>query len=175
MKTFEQQLSQYAAYHRDPRNIATHFVGVPMILFAVVVLLSRPVLVDAGLPVTPALLAALVAGGYYLLLHRGTGVLMALILAAALAGGHRIAGETTGVWLGWGLGLFVVGWVIQAIGHLFEGRKPAFFDDLVGLIIGPLFVLCEALFAAGLLAGTRAAIEGVAGPTARRSPTKAPA
>ena len=28
----------YARYHRDRRNIATHFVGVPMIVFAVQVL-----------------------------------------------------------------------------------------------------------------------------------------
>ncbi len=43
MKTLIDHLAQYAAYHRDPRNIHTHFVGVPMIMFAVVVLLSRPV------------------------------------------------------------------------------------------------------------------------------------
>ena len=43
MKTLIDHLAQYAAYHRDPRHIHTHFVGVPMIMFAVVVLLSRPV------------------------------------------------------------------------------------------------------------------------------------
>ena len=42
MKTLIDHLSQYADYHRDPRNIHTHFVGVPMIMFAVVILLSRP-------------------------------------------------------------------------------------------------------------------------------------
>lgn len=36
------QLSQYADYHRDARNILTHFLGVPMILLAVVIVLSRP-------------------------------------------------------------------------------------------------------------------------------------
>ena len=38
MKTLTDQLAQYGAYHRDPRNIATHIVGVPMIMLAVVVL-----------------------------------------------------------------------------------------------------------------------------------------
>ncbi|MBP6318037.1 MAG: DUF962 domain-containing protein, partial [Rubrivivax sp.] len=33
-------LADYAAYHRDRRNIATHFVGVPMIVFGVGVLLA---------------------------------------------------------------------------------------------------------------------------------------
>ena len=153
MKTFEQQLTGYAAYHRDPRNIATHFAGVPMIMFSVVVLLSRPVLFQAGLPVTAALVTAVVVGLYYLRLHAATGILMALVLAAMLYFGQRLAELTTGAWLAWGVGLFVVGWIIQAVGHVFEGRKPAFLDDLAGLVIGPLFVLCEALFAFGLLPG----------------------
>ena len=44
MKTLVDQLAQYADYHRDRRNIATHFVGIPMIVLAVQVLLSRPAL-----------------------------------------------------------------------------------------------------------------------------------
>ena len=32
---------QYARYHRDRRNIATHMIGVPMIVFGVGVLLAR--------------------------------------------------------------------------------------------------------------------------------------
>jgi len=42
MRTFTEQLTRYAAYHRDLRNVATHLVGVPMIVFAVDILLSRP-------------------------------------------------------------------------------------------------------------------------------------
>jgi uncharacterized membrane protein YGL010W len=168
MKTFEQQLAQYAAYHRDPRNIASHFLGVPMIMFAVVILLSRPVLFDvAGLPVSPALLVALATGFYYLRLHAGTGLLMALVLAAMLWWARQIATLDIAAWLGWGAGLFVIGWIIQAIGHVFEGRKPAFLDDLVGLIVGPLFVLCEALFALGLLPAARSAVEAEVGPVRR--------
>ena len=34
-------MAQYAAYHRDRRNIATHFVGIPLIVFAIGVLLAR--------------------------------------------------------------------------------------------------------------------------------------
>ena len=34
MRAATELLTQYAAYHRDRRNIATHFVGVPMIVFA---------------------------------------------------------------------------------------------------------------------------------------------
>ena len=42
MRTLEQHITQYAAYHRDRRNIATHFIGVPMIVFAVLLALTVP-------------------------------------------------------------------------------------------------------------------------------------
>ena len=37
MKTLEDQMSFYAAYHQDSRNKATHFVGVPMIVFSLMI------------------------------------------------------------------------------------------------------------------------------------------
>ena len=52
-------------------------------------------------------------------------------------------------WLAWGVGIFVVGWVIQFVGHWYEGKKPAFVDDIVGLLVGPMFVVAEALFMLG--------------------------
>jgi uncharacterized membrane protein YGL010W len=36
------QLSRYAAYHRDRRNVLTHFVGIPMIVLGVAILLAGP-------------------------------------------------------------------------------------------------------------------------------------
>ena len=56
MKSLVDHLSQYAAYHRDPRNIASHFIGIPLIVVAVAVLLSRPAWVVGGLWISPALL-----------------------------------------------------------------------------------------------------------------------
>ena len=41
MKTLADHLAQYAAYHRDPRNLLSHFIGIPMIVLAVAVLLSQ--------------------------------------------------------------------------------------------------------------------------------------
>ena len=35
MRTATELLAQYAAYHRDRRNIVSHFVGVPMIVFSI--------------------------------------------------------------------------------------------------------------------------------------------
>jgi uncharacterized membrane protein YGL010W len=44
----------------------------------------------------------------------------------------------------------VIGWAIQFVGHYFEGKKPAFVDDIMGLMIGPLFVAAELAFLLGL-------------------------
>jgi uncharacterized membrane protein YGL010W len=64
-----------------------------------------------------------------------------------------------------GLGLFFIGWLIQFIGHYFEGKKPAFVDDVVGLLVGPMFVVGEVLMWAGLLQRMHRDIERQAGPT----------
>jgi len=72
-------------------------------------------------------------------------------------------------WLSWGVGLFVVGWVFQFVGHFYEGKKPAFVDDLSGLAIGPLFVVCEFLFMCGTFKALKAAVEADAGPVTRQT------
>ena len=164
MKNLTDQLAQYATYHRDRRNIATHLVGIQMILLALQVLLSRPVLADAGVPVTPALILTAITALYYLRLDRPLGALMALLMAAGLALAWPLASQSTPLWLWSGLGLFVLGWVIQFVGHFWEGRKPAFADDLMGLVIGPLFVVAEVVFALGGRRALHDAITARAGP-----------
>jgi uncharacterized membrane protein YGL010W len=69
------------------------------------------------------------------------------------------------VWLGAGLGLFALGWVIQFVGHAYEGRKPAFADDLASLAVGPVFMMAELFFALGAKRELEAVIERKAGPT----------
>lgn len=164
MRSLVDQLSQYAAYHRDHRNVATHFVGIPMIVVAVAMLLSRPAFGTLGeVALSPALAVVVLTTLYYLRLDLRFGVAMGGLLALSLWAGQWAAAQATGVWLGWGLGLFVVGWVFQAIGHVFEGRKPAFVDDLMGLIIGPLFLVAEAAFVLGLRREVAQAMEARAG------------
>jgi uncharacterized membrane protein YGL010W len=144
-------IAQYAGYHRNARNVATHTVGIPMIVLAVLILLSRPVLSFDGWHVTPAWFTVVFAGVFYLRLDLRLGLVMTLLLALCAALADEIASLGHGVWLSAGLGLFVAGWILQAVGHVFEGRKPAFFDDLTGLLIGPLFIVVEAGFLFGLL------------------------
>lgn len=160
---------QYAHYHRDRRNIATHLVGVPLIFMAIGIMLTQPEWVVADRLLTPAWVVWGLTSLWYLsrgnfLLGLATvgvnGVLMALA--------HLLAPMAAQVGLAaWQLGLavFVVGWIIQFVGHYWEGRKPAFVDDIVGLLVGPMFVVGEVLMAVGLLGPLRKAIERQAGPS----------
>ncbi|QAY90513.1 DUF962 domain-containing protein [Pseudomonas sp. ACM7] len=163
MKSLVDHLSQYAAYHRDPRNIATHFIGIPLIVVAVAVLLSRPEWSLAGVWVSPAVLLALASAWFYLRLELRLGALMTVLLGLCVWLGHVLAQQSTFVWLASGIGMFVVGWVIQFAGHHYEGRKPAFVDDVTGLIVGPLFVVVELAFLVGLRHDLKEQIEARVG------------
>ena len=159
-------MAQYAAYHRDRRNIATHFVGIPLIVFAISALLSRAEFTLAGAPMNAAIVLWGLTALWYL--TRGN---LALGAATAIANGALTALAMTAAqgsmssWLLIGIGSFVVGWIFQFIGHYYEGRKPAFVDDLVGLLVGPMFVVGEALFMLGWGRPLLAEIEKRVGPT----------
>jgi uncharacterized membrane protein YGL010W len=175
VKSLEEHLTRYAACHRDRRNIATHFAGIPMIVFAVVMSLQT-VWIDAGpVAVTLAAIVSLVACLYYLRLDWAFGVAMAAVLFAMCAGASEIAARfSTGGLLALAAAIFVAGWALQFLGHRYEGVKPAFFDDVMQLAIGPLFVCAEVFFLLGAKAELRRHIEERVGPTvARRNPATA--
>ncbi|GAA3962793.1 DUF962 domain-containing protein [Allohahella marinimesophila] len=165
MKTLVDQLSQYALYHRDKRNIATHFFGIPMIVLGVAVLLGRPQFEVGTMALSPAAIVAAVGCLYYLILSLPLGLIMSVLFGAAVYCSHVLAAGSTGVWLSAGIGLFVVGWVIQFVGHYYEGKKPAFVDDIMGLAIGPLFVVAEACFMLGMFKKLEADIVARSGET----------
>jgi MFS family permease len=39
------------------------------------------------------------------------------------------------------IAVFVVAWIGQFIGHVYEGHRPSFFTDLVFLLVGPMWTL----------------------------------
>lgn len=157
--TLVAHLANYRAYHRDRRNVLTHALGIPMIVLAVEILLSRPGFDLAGVVYAPVYFALAAAVVFYWLLDRWLGLGMAVLLGLGAIVGLQVAQLSTPVWLGWGLGLFIAGWAFQILGHVWEGRKPAFLDNLVGLLIGPLYMLAEAVFALGGLKELERAVE----------------
>ena len=149
MKTLEEQMSFYAAYHQDARNKATHFVGVPVIMLSLFVPLAWLRLEVGGLTLTAAMLFAAVVVAYYLVLDLPLGLAMLAVSALLVWLGQWIADQgALGGWL-WFAGLFVGGWILQLVGHLFEGRKPALADNLFQIFVAPIFLCAEVFFALG--------------------------
>ncbi|MFT0213562.1 Mpo1-like protein [Pseudomonas sp. F1_0610] len=146
MKSLSTQLINYAAYHRNPNNILTHFIGIPMIVLSVAIILAHPLFYIGQLAITPTLVLVIIASSYYLCLDFRLGLAMCLFLFFCYFLSNYIVQLFAFAWLIVGAGLFIVGWIIQFIGHFFEGRKPAFIDDIMGLAIGPLFVMAELSF-----------------------------
>jgi len=147
VKTLDQQMAVYAAYHRNRWNRLTHFIGVPAIIFAILIPMSW-VSLGEDLSLAHLFLGAVLA--YYFLLDvplaLATAVAVgALFLAAKLAAGTGIASG----WIWFGV-FFAGGWIFQLVGHVFEGRRPALADNLFQIFIAPIFLVAEAFFALGL-------------------------
>ena len=124
----------YAAYHRHPANKMTHYIGVPLIIFTVVGLLSR---ISLG-PMSLAAPVALAVVAYDLRLS----VKLTLPFAAFIGVCFLVAPAVpiTFLWTG-----FVGGWILQFVGHfVYEKKSPAFFKNLEQLLVGPLWLLEEA-------------------------------
>lgn len=150
MKTIEEQLAFYAAYHRNPWNIATHFLGIPTIICSILIPLAWIRMEWAGLPLTGALVFTIIVWCYYIFLDHIFAVVILLPIIPIYAGAEYLAQLSWRTSILWAVLLFVGGWILQLLGHtVFEKRKPAFLDNLIQLLIGPLFLLAEVVFALG--------------------------
>jgi len=159
MKTLEEQMSFYAAYHQDARNKATHFIGVPVIILSLFIPLAWLRLDVGEFPITAAMVFAGVVLAYYFVLDVPLALAMLVVNAVLLWLGHLFAAQ--GALQGWAwFGVFFVGgWILQLVGHVFEGRKPALADNFFQIFIAPLFLAAEVFFALGYKPRLHAAVQ----------------
>lgn len=136
MTPLEEHFAEYAAHHRHPLNKLTHAVGIPLIATGLFGMGAKLTLVTVSghvsVNVATLLIAFLVV--VYMLWHRGL-ALAVLLLAIPL---YAIGGA-----LSWPacLGVLACGVGLQYLGHFaFERRKPAFHDNLMHTLIGPLWM-----------------------------------
>jgi uncharacterized membrane protein YGL010W len=147
--TLERRMASYAAYHRNRMNRLTHFVGIPLVVFSVFLVLAWFRFIYEPLPISAATVfyVMVVANYFYvdwqLALVQFPLTLFLLILAEHAA---RLPFAESMVWF---LLAFLGGWAFQLAGHVFEGRRPAFFDNISQLLNGPIFIVCELLFLVG--------------------------
>lgn len=148
---FRRQLASYASVHRDWRNKATHFVGIPLIVFSLQLILSLWRFDVGDRLWTASLAITVVAVLGWLALDLGIGLVMAVLMAASWYVAEALAGSLASaqaVWIAFTT-LFVGGWILQFLGHHYEGKRPALIDNIFQAFIGPMFLVAEALVVMG--------------------------
>ncbi len=164
MKNAVEQLSQYKSVHFNKKNIQTHFIGVPLIIWAITVLLSLNSftisLFKTSFTYTPAMVFFSIALLYYFKLHwrLALGLLVYLLPNIYLA--NLVSPLEHALTIG--IVVFIIGWVFQFIGHHYEKAKPAFIEDLMQFLIGPFFLMAEIYFALGFEQQLKATITPLA-------------
>lgn len=149
MRKIDELLQHYGESHQNPANILIHKICVPTIVFTVYGLLwSIPLPSGVRESLTLGGIGyANVASGIFIL-----GLLYYLRLSFTMTIGMTLM---SGLFLlilglmekaGWpvlaiSLGIFVVAWIGQFVGHRIEGKKPSFFEDLQFLLVGPAWTL----------------------------------
>lgn len=153
MRSLQDWLIEYARTHRNPRNQAIHVVCVPAIFVSLIGLLSAVRIVPiefmptAAFVPAPAITAAwvliAVAAIFYWRLSKRYAAIM-VPMACLVSALSRWALDFWGPsWIWVCAAVFALAWVGQFVGHRIEGAKPAFFDDLGFLFIGPIWVVQE--------------------------------
>ena len=139
-----EQLQEYAKFHQDQRNVYTHMVGIPLIVFAIQLWTSWLVVGVPGYFTLPlSLLLTIGLLGFYARYNLKNAAIAAMYLLplVAIAYGVHFLHVIHPVWVA--TICFLLGWALQFIGHIFEAQKPAFMDNLLHLLIGPLFIILE--------------------------------
>ena len=147
MRSVHDWFASYSADHQNPTNRLIHWICVPAILWSVIALLwIVPVPPSIG---RPGFWCALLMVGvltFYWRLSRPLGAAM-IVLFIALALLTHVAYDALGperlLWLA--IGVFVVAWIGQFVGHKLEGRRPSFLTDLAYLLIGPAWLVAKVM------------------------------
>ena len=147
MRTENEYLLEYAKSHQNPLNQIIHMICVPTI-FAATLAIMWVVPVGRFIPGVPADLAPWINLGTLFMIPAGVFYLMlsprALLIGSiwtALSVLLILGVQASGLSLLWtAITVWIIAWVAQFYGHHVEGAKPSFADDLLFLLIGPLYV-----------------------------------
>ena len=142
-KTADQWFDEYGESHQNPTNKLLHWICVPSITASLTGLIWG-IPVPAAFENMPMLNWAtlLIAIGMIFYVRLSLTLAIGMLLFQAAVVGTIILLERQGYSI-WriAIGVFVMAWIGQFLGHKIEGKKPSFFQDLQFLLIGPAWLL----------------------------------
>src|SRR3954469_9134034 len=140
MQDIRASFADYASYHQTKGNKWFHRFGIPLIMLTAIGMLARVGLGSVlGMHIDAGIVLIYLAVIYYITLEWRLAIPMLIV---------SIAFYLIGVWMpmSWNVALFIVGWIFQFIGHaVYEHKQPAFFRNVVHLLIGPLWILNDVI------------------------------
>ena len=145
MRTIDQLLETYGESHQNATNKFIHWICVPSIMFSLLALLfTIPFFVDRTIVFNWALV--FLAGAWIYYARLSIPMLFGFLFIGGLMlwgiyGLYGLAGYDAGVLALYALGIFVIAWIGQFIGHKIEGKKPSFLQDIQFLLIGPAWLM----------------------------------
>ena len=143
-RSIKRELEIYDAIHRSPGNRLIHAIGIPVIMFSGGG--GAALIGQAGGVLNGGMLLGLVVGAVIGRYDLKCGIALTLFswvltLAAQLI--HARVGTTNAAIIY--AAAFVVGWIVQFIGHAIERAGPAFGSRPLNLLLGPVSVLNDFL------------------------------
>ena len=123
-------LESYEKNHQNPVNEVIHMIAIPLIMFSILG-------VTAAFDIFLEYILVGIVLFYYLKLSKTAALLMLVWLLSYLGLVALLKPYIFEI----SLLLFVLGWILQFLGHFIEGKRPSFFEDLRFFLIGPLFVV----------------------------------
>jgi uncharacterized membrane protein YGL010W len=135
----------YSLYHKTRGNQLTHYLGIPLIVISVLGLLANLTFGLQDLTGSPYFR---IDGGSLLFV---AGVIWYLFLDWKLTSafslvlvGFYFLGRVLPLYVNWSI--FVLGWILQGIGHAaYEKKSPAFFRNITHLLIGPIWIFSKSI------------------------------
>lgn len=153
MKTADQWFDEYGVCHQNKTNKQIHWICVPMIAASILALLWE-IPTPEFMHQLPFLNWSTITVAMSLIFYFRLSVPLAMgMLAFSIAVFSGIVMfQRLNVMPLWqfALGIFVVAWIGQAVGHAIEGKKPSFLADLTFLLIGPIWLLSSAYRKVGI-------------------------
>lgn len=139
--SFKKDFAFYARHHVRGFTKFTHVIGVPLVIFAMQLFLDYFFIFG----VSGAWVAVILLVMYYLFLDKPLAIMAGLYFCVITTIAIKINQhwQSTAALMIW---TFILGWIIQFIGHFHEKSAPAFFKNIFQMLMAPLFLMAELCF-----------------------------